>query len=641
MYVADSSTESISNYLARAGIVKQDENTNKRDLGWYVDENNQVHYIYACYFDRSKIKAVNSNSIFANTSSDVYKQLYGNLSGKGGYFYYDENGNQIDVLLSADLVEAVEQAALWYFTNYLSDGNSQYNCYTSNSATSLLYWIRYAENTSTSSLSWDLLANKTLTAQTLDENNNTVNQTINVGAMLQEQADILYNYLIDSANAAAASGYTSTSTGTLKIEFSGNSSDEKIVESGDNYKVGPLKITTTGNTSITGVRVTSGSTDITSSATLQNERGSRITTPTSGTNFYVLVPKSQATGNITVNTTATTTATEKLLWVKSTTDNASAEQPLVEIEPTTKNLNENITIPIVEKEKPFDLALRKVITKISDGAGNTISILNENNLDATRKITIDNSTIPNTATYKHRKDPVIVKTNYVITYNLNIYNEGEVDGYPTEIVDQLPAGLQSTLGNTVTSANGNTYSVSYDSTTNKITLKLTSTSPKSIKAYDGNNLSRDTIEVTAKVTQKPESNGTTKHYLTNIAYISGEKDSSGKTITQDREGTESRPTNSPTQSASDLNSTDANSYKGNTNNQSVYNDTNNNYYYEGQEDDDDFEKVVVLPEEIDLALRKFITQVSTDGNFSNTSTTTTYNRTPNVDTSGLKAEHQM
>ena len=643
MYVADSSKESISSYLAKAGLIKQDENTNKNDLGWYIDDNNQKHYIYAYYFDESKIKSANSNSIFANTSSDVYKQLYGNLDGKGGYYYLDDNGNMVDVILSADLIETVEQAAIWYFTNYLNnttattDDNSEYNCYTSDSATSILNWLRYSEDSSTSTLSWKLLSNKTLTAKTLDKDQNVVTQTINEGAMLQEQADILYNYLIDSANAAAKNGYTSTSTGTLKIEFSGNSSDEKLVEVGDNYKVGPLKVTTTGNTTITGITVTAGTANITSSVTLQDASGKAITTPTSGTNFYVIVPKSQATGNITVNTTATTTATEKRLWVKSTTDNSNAEQPLVEIEQTTKNLNDNITIPVVEKEKPFDLALRKVITKISDGAGNTVSILNENNLDATRKITIDNSTIPNTATYKHRKDPVIVKTNYVITYNLNIYNEGEVDGYPTEIVDQLPAGLQSTLGNTVTSANGNTYSVSYDSTTNKITLKLTSTSPKSIKAYDGNNLSRDTIEVTAKVTQKPESNGTTKHYLTNIAYISGEKDSSGKTITQDREGTESRPTNSPTQSASDLNSTDANSYKGNTNNQSVYNDTNNNYYYEGQEDDDDFEKVVVLPEEIDLALRKFITQVSTDGNFSNTSTTTTYNRTPSVDTSGLKA----
>ncbi len=637
MYVADTSTESISDYLARAGIIKQDANTDIDDLGFYIDTNNQKHYIYEYYFDESKIKAVNPNSIFANTDSDVYKQLYGNLNGKGGYSYFDDNENQVYPMLSADLIEAVEQAALWYFTNYLSDGNSQYNCYTSDSATNLSYWLRYSENPSTSSLSWELLANKTLTAKTFDSDGNIVNQTINIGAMLQEQADILYNYLIDSANAAATSGYTSTSTGTLKIEYSGNSSDEKIVESGDNYKIGPLKVTTTGNTTLTGVTVTSGSTDITSSATLQNESGSRITTPTSGTNFYVIVPKSQATGDIKIDVNGSTTATEKNLWVKSTTDNASAEQPIVQVAPTSKNLNDSITVSLVKKEKPFDLALRKVITKISDGAGNTVSILNENNLDATRNITIDNSTIPNTATYKHRKDPVIVKTNYVITYNLNIYNEGEVDGYPSEIVDQLPTGLESTLGETVTSTNGNTYSVSYDETTNKITLTLTSTTPKSIAAYDGNNLSSDTIEVTAKVTQKPESSGTTKHYLTNIAYISGEKDSSGNTITQDRDGTESKPTNSPTQSASELNSTDADSYKGNTNNQSVYNDTNNNYYYEGQEDDDDFEKVVVLPEEMDLALRKFITQVSTDGVFSDTSTTTTYNRTPNVDTSGLKA----
>ena len=640
MYVADSSTESISDYLAKAGLIKQDKNTNTNDLGWYIDTNNQKHYIYAYYFDESKIKAVNSNSIFANTSSDVYKQLYGNLDGKGGYYYYDDNENMVDVTLSADLIESVEQAAIWYFTNYLNnttattDDNSEYNCYTSDSATSILDWLRYAEDTSTSTLSWKLLSNKTLTAKTLDADKNIVTQTINEGAMLQEQADILYNYLIDSANAAAKNGYKSTSTGTLKIEFSGNSSDEKIVEDGNNYKIGPLKVTTTGNTTITGVTVTSGSTDITSNATLKDESGNTITTPTSGTNFYVVVPKSSATASIKVGAKGTTTATEKNLWIKSTTDNANAEQPIVEIKPTTKSLNDDVTIPL---EKLFDLALRKVITKITDSKGNTISILNENNLDATRNITIDDSTIPDTATYKHRKDPVVVKTNYVVTYNINIYNEGEIDGYPSEIVDQLPTGLESTLGDTATSTNGNTYSVTYDKTTNKITFTLTSSSPKSIAAYDGNKLSSDTIEVTAKVTQKAETNGTTKHYLTNIAYISGEKDSSGNSITEDRDGTESKTTDSPTQSSSELNSTDADSYKGNKDNQSVYNDTNNNYYYEGQEDDDDFEKVVVLPEELDLALRKFITKVSTDGKFSDASTTKSYDRTPKVDTSKLKA----
>ena len=51
------------------------------------------------------------------------------------------------------------------------------------------------------------------------------------------------------------------------------------------------------------------------------------------------------------------------------------------------------------------------------------------------------------------------------------------------------------------------------------------------------------------------------------------------------------------------------SYKGNGSNKSELNDAN--YFYKGQEDDDDFEKVRVrVKKEFDLALRKFITDIS-------------------------------
>lgn len=73
-------------------------------------------------------------------------------------------------------------------------------------------------------------------------------------------------------------------------------------------------------------------------------------------------------------------------------------------------------LPQVVKE--FDLALRKYITKVGNKTLTGVE---------TRVPNIDESTIKtqNTATYKHRKDPVIVKNGDVVTYNLTIYNEGE------------------------------------------------------------------------------------------------------------------------------------------------------------------------------------------------------------------------
>ena len=78
------------------------------------------------------------------------------------------------------------------------------------------------------------------------------------------------------------------------------------------------------------------------------------------------------------------------------------------------------------------MALRKYITQV-----------NGTNVANTRVPNIDLSTLQSgtTATYKHRKDPVVVNDKDEVTYTLAIYNEGNKAGYASEIVDQLPTGL--------------------------------------------------------------------------------------------------------------------------------------------------------------------------------------------------------
>ena len=188
---------------------------------------------------------------------------------------------------------------------------------------------------------------------------------------------------------------------------------------------------------------------------------------------------------------------------------------------------------------------------------------------------------------------------------------------------------------------GKTWSYYFDAAKidgkrNKIELAIdTKGTPTSIKAYDGSTVSGDTIELQCEVTQKAETDGKTRHYLTNIAYIAEAYDKDGNKVEQDRKNKESKPELAPTQTTSQLNNTTANAYKGKDTNPSIYNDTNNTTYYAGQEDDDDFETLVVLPKSFDLALRKFITSISTDGNFKD-ATTKTYNRAPQVNTENLK-----
>ena len=259
--------------------------------------------------------------------------------------------------------------------------------------------------------------------------------------------------------------------------------------------------------------------------------------------------------------------------------------------PTVQNTQPIILIERTPDTREFDLALRKYITKV-----------NGSNVTATREPNIDKFTIKTsgTATYKHRKDPVIVNTGDIVTYKLTVYNEGDKAGRATKIVDQLPTGLKLKTSGTVTSSKGNSYAVTYDETTNKATFITSGT--QNIAEYDGNTLDSDTIEIECTVEAKANTSNDT--ILTNVAWISEEYDAVDKiTITNEKgKDRDSEPSTIPS-----VNKDNMSNYTGN-NNKSDLSDSNN--YYKGQQDDDDFEKLVLKPKAFDLKLVKRIVEVN-------------------------------
>ena len=91
--------------------------------------------------------------------------------------------------------------------------------------------------------------------------------------------------------------------------------------------------------------------------------------------------------------------------------------------------------------KYFDLALRKFITKVDERAPETsrepevdVSTLIEGTYNR-------NGKLENTATYKHPKEPLLVKNGSNVEYTIRVYNEGTEDGYAYEIADDIPEGL--------------------------------------------------------------------------------------------------------------------------------------------------------------------------------------------------------
>ena len=471
-----------------------------------------------------------------------------------------------NVLLTRDDIAAVQQAAIWYFTNYdeIVDGERKYD------KTDDVAWLNYTTDGSTyTSLS-------------------AYNASTEEGRQRQEQAEILYKYLINTA-IENASNYSGSGTTSTEAPAKVNTTTLNYEESNGKYIIGPINITENSKAPYTiDLTVKNGETEV-NNYTLLNSRKQEVEEGTTvkdlvGQDFYISVDTDDVS-TISLEIDINYSSNTLTLW---TSANNNEEQPVMI--PEKKPESQKVELEVTPDEKIFDLALRKYITQV-----------NGNNVNNSRVPNIDESTLQSgtTATYNHRKDPVVVETGDLVTYNITIYNEGEKDGRATKIVDQLPTGLKF---NRVIS--GNFQMESYDEDgDNRLTLVRNAGNENNLPAYTGTgDPSSETITIECEVVAKPDEVDTT--ILTNVAWISEEYDAEDDvTITnQDGADRDSEPATTP-----DVNKDNMSNYTGNGNKNDL---TDSNYYYKGQQDDDDFEKLVLMPESFDLKLIKRITQVN-------------------------------
>ena len=560
-----------------------------RELLWILDNS----YIPGITDKKEFLKSIGIE-YDSELQAYVYNPISGydyssHVSGNSMMFGYSEE----HLMTEAD-IKAVQRAAIWYYTNYKQDptNNEVFN---------------NKERTD-----WLTITKDGTTYQQLSDYNKTTGE----GPERFEQAQILYNYLIDAASNnkemyTAANNYTVD--GGVKVNTDGLSANAEgkykltTTRVGNNYVVGPIKIDKNGTVQY---GITIEVTDQNGNKlnyTYTDQNGNSLGTTDIKTlvgkdgGFYITVARANVE-KVNVKIEVTQTTTKKTLWLKGTesTDKIvlEKEQPIVEV--TRKE--EKIPTEFESQPEEFDLALRKYITQV-----------NGTNVANTRVPNIDLSTLQSgtTATYKHRKDPVVVNDKDEVTYTLAIYNEGNKAGYASEIVDQLPTGLvmASSTTSTVVSKdkNGNaknTYTIKYEPSANKITLTIDTNSAKSLSAYKTGTLDWETIEIKCEVAQTPDTQN--QIILTNVAWISGAYDSESKTlITTKGQDRDSEPQTKP-----NVNKNNMQNYKGNETNKDDLADQN--YFYQGEQDDDDFEKLVIMPEEkiFDLALFKHIAAIS-------------------------------
>ena len=599
---ADSNLSQKRELLAKAGVVYDNVIETDINMQPIPTDNKTYKYVPQTGYDFG-------DQIF-NIKDGMSNSIYGTTETYNGWYYYDTSSNYHYVEMPDELVEVAQQAALWYFTNYLE--NNSANSETYNVREQGLRLVCSNGTTNTNSHNWPVLEGSTFNVDTMYND-----VSAELGKWQQEMATILCWYLIDAANNYANSGKTATGN-PLTIAPATAELAEKTVSSTNYYVVGPIKIdeVRTAVYSLNNTISINGSTS--TGAYISDENGNQKSNQTIsnyiGQNFYVAVPKSKVTGsNIQISFDGTYKTNDKKLLVSTT----KTEQPVVEVTPKNEPLVLEVTAPI---SKQFDLALRKVITDLKDSNGNSKLITNEKTTSniATRNVTVNTNTIASngTATYNHRKDPVVVEKGDVITYSITIYNEGEMPGYATTIIDKLPNGLaiKGYTENGITTGTDSTgnYSYVYNPTNNTITI---TNDRKNVLAAYAQTLASETLQIECEVTQVPSSS--TNTYLTNIAYITGAHNTeTDQDVVEDRD---SSTNNNPSATQNTTGDEYTGYHGGNNHNgdneKDVYRDgTNNDDYFPGREDDDDFEIVVVRPAVFDLALKKYISNViSPDG----------------------------
>lgn len=492
------------------------------------------------------------------------------------------------ILLSDDDIEVVQQMALWYYTNSDQIGYHQ----NSSEGVPVLRTLLWNKN---SGIDWI----KEGSNATIENNKNYKGfedwfheenplAETNFGRVRQEQAEILYEYLVGNANGS----YNDSPVSLV------NPDGITAFQDGERFKIGPFKLTGNLNRTynelvfkdqngnqinLTGENQLIANNSVVASGRLQDVIGNT---------FYISLPINTPITNVTFSLKyPTTTAT---YYEAGGTDFVN-QQPVVLVEKSTAEITKPIPMP---NARYLDLALRKSITKIN-GTAPSVNRLPD----------VDETPLQNggtTANYNHPKNDLVTTTGQEIEYTINVYNEGGKDGYASEIKDYLPAGIEFVelvspkdkyTAQAVKNDNGTT------------TVTITNTGKTVLQKYTTGDPKNEAFTIKCKITAEA---GTTNKRLVNIAEITKYFDAeSNMEKLEDRD------------SQTVGNGLFPNDKK---NNQYIGNGTEGNYT-KGQQDDDDFEPIVIPAKYFDLALRKFITHIN--------GTLVTPSREPVVDVSKL------
>ena len=472
-------------------------------------------------------------------------------------------------LLTDDDIDAVQQLAVWYYTNPTGDYHVE----------NVEFYVNIVQGVDANykALSEDILEN---------------------GWERALACQALFDYLVKTPQKEGFSYSPSdSSVNTVPVKLS-DTSNITVQKVNNRYIVGPYKLEQVRDTQYSlDVFVNDENDNEVTDVIYLDKNKNEIINMTDdkqlvGEEFYISVPSTNNIKSVKFNISGSYTETKLTYWsvIDKGNNNLELEQPVVKVEKITRNFSEEVVTDIPEEPtvEEFDLALRKFIISIN---GVAPAVDRTPVIDAQELEKLKNGTTT-TARKVHPKDALAVKKGDKVVYKIRIYNEGNVNGYASTVIDYLPTGLKLADNSTINTQYG------WKTTKDVGTAKTTYLADKMINKFDGTTLDYKDLEIECEVIATI---GTENKTLKNIAEITMHKDEDGNTTVTDRD---SQPNNVD----------------------------KNNYGTTSQEDDDDFEDLVVLGQYFDLSLRKFITEVTTGTKTKN------YNRAPQVDVTDLKNE---
>ncbi len=305
-----------------------------------------------------------------------------------------------EILLTDSDIEMVQQAAIWYFTNFSEEAN------------------------------WTGLPSVTLEdASEVEKNLSDLGLRVtDEGVMREAEAALLYKYFITQAvEEQAQYSIERELVPTLTME----NTNVTIEKTGNSTIVGPFKYVVVENGKKVfnyslEVNAATNSTSLTPISNYTIKKSDKTTTANNieeveNQEFYILVEDENIT-NVEITVKAKYYKPIVTKWTAEGT--GKPEQPIAIITEQEFDLEASKGAELEQ----FDLALRKFISGVNE----------EEVTNRVPQVSYEDGNI----VYTHTKAPVVVKNGDTVIYTLRVYNEGEVAGYAEEIKDLIPEGTE-------------------------------------------------------------------------------------------------------------------------------------------------------------------------------------------------------